>query len=206
MANEHIGYIDINDILRGIKEKNKLLTIEEVEEIIKENIESGFRFEGQLINAVNKEFFNPLSNKMSKWFYFLCPKCEKRSTKLFILNGREIQCRICAKITSKSRANSQTERVMHIQRYLSEIFKNTDLSTKLKNKKINYVIGHYNALDNKYKLIYTNFVFKNLQSWCSEALEDKGKSAEYRKAIRDVMTVINDSKQIIKGFKDQGDV
>lgn len=201
MAKVEMSYIDINEIIRGIKEKNNFMPLEEVEQIIKTNIESGFRFEGQLIKAVYKEFFNPLSNKDSNWFHFLCPRCSRKAKKLYITNNREVMCRECSKIRNKSRVNTQADRVMRIQKYISEIYRNKDLSTKQKNRMIKYIVNHYNALESKYKMAFNNFIFKHLQSWCSEILTDKEKSQEYKRAIKDVLTMIRDAKKIINGFK-----
>ena len=62
---------------------------------------------------------------------------------------------------------------------------------------ISYIVTHYNALDNKYKMAYNTFVFKHLQNWCLDTLMDKDKSQDYKKAIRDVLAILRDSKKIL---------
>lgn len=197
MITDHISYIDINEIVRGIKDTHNLRPIGEVTEIILSNIESGFRFEGQLIKAVADEFYNPLANKKGNWFHFLCPKCSRKAKKLYILNNRSVMCRECSKIRNKMRVNTQADRIIRIQKYISEIFKNKGLSSKQKNRMIKHIVTHYSALDSKYKMAYNTFVFKHIQSWCLDVMSDKEKSSEYKKAIKDVLGVLRDSKKIL---------
>ena len=197
MSRDQVGYIDINEIVRDIKEKYKLYPVEEVSEIISSNIKEGFQFKGQLLKAVSDEFFNPLSNKKSNWFHFLCPQCGKKAKKLYIINEKDIKCRNCSKIRNKSKVNTQADRIIQIQKYISEIYKNKGLSGKQKNRMIKFIVAHYNALDSKYKMAYNTFVFKNLQNWCLDTLMDKSKSLEYKKAIRDVLSILRDSKKIL---------
>jgi hypothetical protein len=197
MSTNYISYIDINEIVRGIKETHKLRPIEEVNAIILNSINEGFRFEGQLIKAVANEFYNPLASKQGNWFHFLCPKCSKKAKKLYILNNRDVMCRGCSKIRNKTRVNTQADRIVRIQKYITEIFKNRGLSSKQKNRMIKFIVTHYNALDSKYKMAYNTFVFKHIQNWCLDILQDKEKSSEYKKAIRDVLGVLRDSKKIL---------
>lgn len=192
-----LSYIDINEIIRDIKSSNKFKTEEEVTEIILKNISEGFVFEGKTIKAVAREFFNPLASKKSNWYHFLCPKCGKKAKKLYIQNNREVQCRECSKIRNKSKVNTQADRIIQIQKYINEIFNNKKLSEKQKSRMMQYIVKHYQSLDDKYKMAYNTFVLKNLQNWCMDTILNESLSKDYRLAIKDVLRILKDSKKVL---------
>ena len=140
MARDYITYVEIYEIIRGIKNKHKLLTAEEVTEIIHTNIESGFVINGHTIKAAFQKYFNPFLDRETYWYHFLCPKCERRCKKLYIVNDKSSLCRKCAKIKQATRINGNADRVLRIQEYINKIYTNRSLSNRQKNRIINNII------------------------------------------------------------------
>lgn len=197
MAGTEISYIDINEVIRGIKDKNKLITFDEISEILKTNFSEGKIIKDKSVGIIETKFFNPLAGRDVCLYYFACPKCGKKARKLYIMPGREVVCRICSKIRNKNRVNTNTDRVLKIQKYMHEIFNNKELSNSQKNRMASDIQKHYDALPQKYKIGQTSFIIKNVQVMCSILLQDKSKTPDYKKAIKDVMSLIKTSKLII---------
>jgi len=192
-----LTYIDINEIIRDIKEKHKLYTKEETEQIIEASINNGFNYKGFLIKITKESFFNPFLNKEAYWYHFVCPECERKAKKLYIENGN-IKCRKCAKIRARIPANSSADRVLQIQKYLSQIYDTEHkITPKRKNVLIKHIVSHYEALDKEYRISQNTAVFKELQNWCLGMLVDNDKPKEYKAAVKDVLKILKDSKNIL---------
>jgi len=80
--------------------------------------------------------------------------------------------------------------------YLNELF-NKHITAKKRRQLIKNVTSHYQQLDSKYKMIYNTIAFKELQKWCLEASNDKGNSAEYKKAVRDMIKILRDIRKVL---------
>jgi hypothetical protein len=196
-VSNYLDYIEINELIRSEKEKHKFETVEKTNEIVHETVLKGFVFKDHLIKTTYTDFHNKLANKMCKWHFFLCPKCDKRARKIYADHYNQIGCRTCLKIKERFRTVSKSDRILKIQHYLSELFGNPNLSPKKRKKYINYVVTHFGNLDIKYKTAYNTFVFSGLQNWCLDALHDKNHSDDYRKAVKDVLRKLKDAKKIL---------
>jgi len=191
-----LEYIDINDIRKDLKEKYKLLTQSATDDKIEDIFSKGVLFKNVDIKVVKQDYHNHLAGRKCSWYYFTCPECKARCRKLYVTDYNKVACRKCSKIKSKFKVNSQTDRVIKIQMYLSELF-NKHITAKKRRQLIKNITVHYQQLDSKYKMIYNTIAFKELQKWCLDSANDKGKSDDYRKAVRDMIKILRDIRKVL---------
>jgi len=191
-----LDYIDINDIRKDLKEKYKLLSQVDTDAKIESILSQGVLYKGKDIKVIIQDYHNHLAGRTCQWFYFTCPECKANCRKLYVTEYNKIACRKCSKIKSKFKVNSQADRVLKIQMYLNELF-NKHITAKKRRQLIKNVTSHYQQLDSKYKMIYNTIAFKELQKWCLEAANDKGNSAEYKKAVRDMIKILRDIRKVL---------
>jgi len=192
-----INYIDIHDVWRDEKNKHSFETLEETKRLVHDSLLNGIFFKDRKIEVTFVEFDNPLANKKGIWYYFICPQCEKKVKKLYVPERNKVACRKCSKIGNKLHINTDADRIFKIQGYLLEVMGNKKLSLRRKKQLINYIVSHYNRLDNRYKLAYNTFAFRGLQEWCLDNLNDKDKGKEYKEAMRDVLKILREIKKIL---------
>jgi len=197
MSNSFIEMVNIDSLVRSLKQKYKIETKEQISEIIANSLASGVSFRNQIIKTHQKKYFNKFTKIEESRYYFKCPQCDSPVRNIYSAVNEDLGCRKCCKIKSKSRVNSQADRVLKIQKYLHELFSGKKLSSKKKRQLTNYIVNHYNSLDDKYKLAYNTFVFKELQNWCLDKIVDNATSLEYRKAVKDVLGILKSSKKIL---------
>lgn len=196
MLQGKLEYLDINKILASYKE-DKTKTVEDTQQIIQTILDNGLDFKGNHIKVVFDERINGALKRMQKWYYFICPKCERRTIKLFILKDT-LGCGECLKLKRKFRIRYPKDRILKIQYFLNEIY-GGGISQKRKNKLIDWVIYHYNKLDDNYKLAHNTILFNKLQEWCLEKVISKEVSKEYKKAMGDILRILRDSNKIMLG-------
>jgi len=196
-----IASVDIFALIRSIKRKHKFETPVRMLEILQDTFEGGVSFRGVILDTTYTSFFNKFSNREGCHFYFKCPLCSARALKIYSVSSVPAGCRKCCKIKSRKNGNSQAERVMKLQGYLGELISGKRLSFKKKKQLMGFVIEHYNKLDDKYKYAYNTFVFKEIQNWCLDRIVDEGKSSEYKKAVKDMLSILRDSKKILTNTK-----
>jgi hypothetical protein len=157
----------------------------------------GIIFKKEYLTIVSKPFYNKFSEVNDYKHYFVCPHCLSHVRKIYHLEGDKTACRTCCRIKSKTKINSQADRIIKIQKYMYDLTHSENLSTKKKNKIKKTIINHYNSLDDRYKFAYNTFVFKEIQNWCLDVLLDKKKSSEYKKAVKDMLDILRSSKTIL---------
>ena len=192
-----IESIDINHIIRSIKKKYPSESKDRIREIVSTSVLAGVSFRNQIISTSRSAYQNKITSTEEHRFYFICPKCDSPVRKIYAIISKEIGCRACTRLKAKTSVNTQADRVMKIQKYIHELYNGHSLSYKKKTQLTNFIINHYNSLDDKYKFAYNTFVFKELQNWCLDTLVSKSISPDYKKAIKDVLTILKSSKQIL---------
>lgn len=197
MMSNYIEYIDINSIVREIKSNHALETVERTKEIVFDNLINGVTFRGKTIGITYRDYQNKFSNNIGRWYYFKCPVCEKNSRKMYVSDTQRVGCRKCCKIKSKTKINTQADRIFRIQNYLSELYLGKKITAKRKKQLINFIINHYNSLDPKYRFAYNTFVFKEIQNWCLDNLHNDEKNKDYKEAVKDMLSILRDSRKIL---------
>ena len=190
-----LEYISIFNFIKELKKNYPSLTKEDMRLKLRDMISKGALYRGKHLKIVYQEVYNGLMGSHSDWYYFVCPLCSKRSRKIYYLDNK-IGCRKCLKIKNMRNVNTSSDRIMRMQENLSAIFSGKMSSAK-KRKLLNDTINHYAKLDEGYKLAYNTFVFRALQDWCLEKLREKDNSSDYRKAVKDVLGILQDSRKII---------
>lgn len=191
-----LEYIDINEIRKDLKDQYKLLSRPDTDDKIEDILAKGVLFKNVQIKVVTQEYHNHLAGRFCKWFYFTCPECKARCRKLYVTGNNKVACRKCSKIKAKLKANSQADRVIKIQMYLNELF-NKHITAKKRRQLIKNITIHYQQLDSKYKMVYNTIAFKELQRWCLDSANDKDKSDDYRKAVRDMIKILRDIRKVL---------
>jgi hypothetical protein len=195
--NQLIEFIDITEITRDIKKQNKFVTQEEMPDLLDSKLLNGVIFKDTLLDIIKLPFNNPFLGKEAYWYYFKCPECGKKSRKIFFINKSKIACRKCCKIKNKLKVNTQSDRVLKIQQYLSELFNSENLTNRKKNKLVEYIVTHYNRLDDKYRFAYNTYIFTEIQNWCLDSLENKNNSNDYKKAVNDMLSILQHTRKIL---------
>lgn len=193
-----LNYISIYKIVENIKKDYKFQSKEEIRDIVKRIVSEGVIFKDCLIKTFSKSYYNKFSELYDFQHYFICPKCDKNVRKIYFLEKDNLGCRKCCKIKSKTKINSQADKILRIQKYMGDLF-SPDISSKKKRQLSKNIINHYNKLDDKYKFAYNTFVFKEMQNWCLDNLINKNVSSDYKKAIKDMLEILQSSKKILVG-------
>ena len=192
-----LDYIDINIIRSDLKEKYKLLNLNDTDSKIEGIFAKGILFKNTDIKVVFQDYHNHLAGRMCRWYYFTCPDCKARCRKLYVTGYVDkVACRKCSKIKSKLKVNTPADRVIKIQMNLNELF-NKHITAKRRRQLIKNITLHYQQLDSKYKMIYNSIAFKELQGWCLDAAIDKNKSDEYKKAVKDMTKILRDIRNVL---------
>lgn len=192
-----IEYISIFDVTKKIKEDYPNSSKKDIVVIIRDILMKGVIFKNIHLNIISKNFYNKFSEVNDYKHYFLCPSCQKKVRKIYYIENDKTACRSCCKIKSKTKINSQADRIIKIQKSMHELMSSQNLSTKKKNKIKRIIINNYNSLDDRYKFAYNTFVFKEIQNWCLDTLIDKEKSKDYKKAVKDMLDILRSSKTIL---------
>lgn len=189
-----LEHIDINGIRKDLKEEYKLDL--DADEKIRNILSNNVSFKNTEIRVLIQDYYNHLAGRTCQHYYFVCPECQSNCRKLYVTGNSKVACRKCSKIKSKFKVNSQADRVIRIQMYLNELF-NKHITAKRRKQLIKNITTHYQQLDSKYKMIYNTVAFKELQKWCLEASNDSSKSADYRKALKDMLKVLRDVRKVL---------
>lgn len=197
MHNRTVELVDIDSLIRSIKSNYRLESKDRIREIIFTSLDAGVSFRNQIIKTTFKKYNNKLTNSEETRYYFRCPQCDSPVRKMYALDNDELGCRKCCKIKTKTKINSQADRILKIQKYMHDLFNGQKLSTKKKRQLTNYIINHYNNLDAKYRFAYNTFVFKEIQNWCLTMLGDNSNSKDYKEAVKDMLGVLKASKTIL---------
>jgi hypothetical protein len=191
-----LEFISIYKIVQNIKNEYKFQSKEEIRDSVKNILSEGVFFKNHLIKTFSKNYYNKFSELNDFQHYFRCPKCDSNVRKIYFLDKDNLGCRKCCKIKSKTKINSQADKILRIQKYMGDIF-SPEISSKKKRQLSKNIINHYNKLDDKYKFAYNTFVFKEIQNWCLNNLTQKNLSSDYKKAIKDMLEVLQNSKKIL---------
>lgn len=190
--------IDIHQLERTIKEKNKLLSKEDIENLVYSTFSNGVQFKNCFLTILAKEYDNKFTHTKGFHYFFRCPKCDSKVRKILSMPSTGlVACRGCCKIKTKMKINSQVDRILKIQTYMTQLVSCENLTHKKKRQLSKFIVDHYNKLDDRYKFAYNTFIFKELQNWCADKLVDKSKSKDYKEAARDMLDILKDSKNIL---------
>lgn len=203
----NLEYIVISDITHQLKEKYKFLPLEEANQYIEESLDKGIYFKNSLIKTVHIPFYNKLIQKQTKRYYFVCPECKKNSAKILWDNiTGKVACTLCLGIKSTltaARPKSSQAKILKIQEFVNELLSG-NISVKRRKKLLAYIVDNYAGLDNKYKLFYNTFIFKELQNWCLDILSSGDKPKEYQKAVKDILVFLKSARVILANTKLSG--
>lgn len=195
---EYLDFIDVNHIVASLRKNCLFLTKEETQIYVENSLNKGVLFKNKLVKIVfQTQFSNFLRDNITR-YYFICPICEKRASKLYSsLDGRKIGCRRCLK-SSLKKSLSKAARAISIQADLYDLVNINDLTAKKKRKLKNSIVNNYNHLESYYKFTYNFLIFREVQNWCLRMLtNDQNKSAEYKKAVHDMLTILKNINGII---------
>jgi len=191
-----LEYIDINELRKDLKDKYKFYTQTSTDDKIRSELTKGIFFKNTTVKVTVQDYHNHLAGRTCQWFYFTCPECKARCRKLYVTGNNKVACRKCSKIKAAFKTNTQADRVIKIQMYLNELF-NKHITAKKRKQLIKNITKHYQHLDSKYKMIYNTVAFKELQKWCLETSNDKSKSDEYKKAVKDMLKILRDIRKVL---------
>ena len=199
MRRDHIEYININVVCSDLKKKYIGLTVIEREKEVLKELSEGIKFKDIFVNISSSPFFNPLANRENRWYFFVCPSCQKNVRRLYFI-ANILKCGKCHKYADKYQVKISTpsDKMLRIQDYLNMLLDtNSGLTTKKKKQYMALIEKHYTELDPLYKKTFNNFLIKGLTSWCSETLKDKEKSDDYKEALGDVLKKLKMMKFIL---------
>ena len=189
--------LDMDKLCTAIKKQHRLDPKEVTNQIIEDTLCKGVIFKERLLATTFSEFDNPFTDGKSRWYYFICPECKKKAKKIYFIPNK-VGCRTCLKLRDKLKVQTDSDRILRIQTYLSEIFNGKNsISPKRKKLLVSHIINHYNDLGDRYKLGHNALIFKELEKWCYNIAGNKDYSPEYRKAISDIRTILETAKQIM---------
>jgi len=191
-----LEYLDINELRKDLKKNYKFDSVLETEEKLKDSLSKGVLFKNRLIKTLIRDYYNHLAGRTCSWYFFICPDCQKPCRKLYVTGNNKVACRRCSKIKEKLKVRTQTDRIMRIQMYFSELL-NKRITAKKRRLLIRNITNHYQQLDSKYKMIYNTVAFKELQKWCLSTVSDSDKSKEYKKAVNDMLKKLRDVRKIL---------
>lgn len=194
---QSIEYIDIFNLCRNLKRDNSFLSKLEIVEFIKNSLKNGVVFKDSSIKIVSEEYFNKFTEVKDYKHYFICPRCSNKVRKIYHVDNTQTACRKCCKIKSKTKINSQADRILKIHTYMTHLMNPENVSKRKINQIKKNIINHYNSLDDKYRFAYNTFVFKEIQNWCLDSLIDKNKTKEYKQAVKDMLDILRNSKSIL---------
>ena len=197
MNKDYIDYVDINDIVRNIKNKNKILPPKDLKDLLESKMSKGVLFKNILFDIILLDFDNPFTEKEARWYYFKCPLCGDRVRKIYSVNDSKIACRKCCKIRNKFKVNTHADRVFRIQTHLGELFSGKKISSKKKSLLIQHIVDHYNKLDEKYRFAYNTYIFTEIQNWCLDRISDESKSKDYKEAVYDMLDILKNTRKIL---------
>jgi len=186
---------DVLDMYTLRKELQKLESGTEEEKDLKvvEKFKKGISIKGHLINMLPLKFFNPMWDKEYTWYYFECPKCKRRSIKIY-LSKDEVFCGMCRKKRVEYVAKDTAGMIGKINYYLKRLNEEKPTS-RARSKWIKIITKYYNKLDPKYQPSAT-IVFLDLQRWCEKAYKEE-KSPDYKRAMKDVLTRMSYIKDVL---------
>jgi len=191
-----LEYLDIHELVKDLKDKYKFQTKAATDAKIIDVLSKGVLFKNKDIKVVVQDYYNHLAGRDCQWFYFICPECKARCRKLYVTENIKVACRKCSKIKEKFKANTQADKVIKIQMYLSELF-NKKITAKKRRQLIKNITKHYEHLDSTYKMVYNTVAFKELQKWCLTANNNKDNSPEYKEAVKDMIKILRDIRKVL---------
>ena len=192
----NLDYVDIREVIKSLKKSDPFKTRHDLRDYIKNRFEEGVLFKDRLIKVISVKYTNKILNEEDYKHYFKCPKCSSKVLKIYSEDPKTLSCRKCCKVKFSKSTYGPSDRIIQIQKNLHDIFEGK-ISNKKKKILINNIVNHYNMLDDKYKLAYNTFVFKELQNWCSDKLVCDNASSEYKKAMKDVLSILRSSREIL---------
>ncbi len=191
---DYLEHLDINLIRNDLKKEHKLDI--DCDEKVSARLLKGVSFKNNEVKVEIQEYYNHLAGRVCQHFYFICPKCLKRCRKVYVNNDDSLACRKCSNIKYKVRVGTQADRVIRIQLYLRELC-DKNISSKKRKQLIKNITGHYQELNDRYKMMYNTVAFKELQKWCLNSFQDKTKSEDYRKASKDMLAILRDIRKVL---------